>query len=256
MFRIAQVKTPILGAEFFNPIYISVNKATWSLAYGNTELTAKGITSILGGARGVMVIFVGNGHGDASSNPGRDWLHKDHMLHVFERLAYFGLKIDVSKCNFAVSKLNFLGHVIDEQGITPVPEKLAPMQNFPQATSLRQLRRFLGLVNYYRRFIPGCSRIITPLTNIQQKQKYNNKEKVWLPFITLKSISRFYQVLLHLRRRHCNTFINRCFRRFNWSSPTTNTKMVRKNQYPFSQWNWTPHKANISQVSYWLSICG
>ena len=97
--------------------------------------------------------------------------HQDHLLQVFERLAHFGLKINLSKRDFAVSKLNFLGHMIDEQGITPVPEKVRAIQNFPQPTSLRQLRRFLGLVNYYRRFIPGCSRILTPLTNMLQQQK-------------------------------------------------------------------------------------
>ena len=100
--------------------------------------------------------------------------HQDHLLHVFERLAHFGLKINISKCDFAVSKLNYLGHMIDEQGITPVPEKVTSIQNFPQPTSLRQLQRFLGLVNYYRRFIPGCSRILTPLTNMLQQQKNKN----------------------------------------------------------------------------------
>ena len=96
--------------------------------------------------------------------------HQDHLLQVFER--HFGLKIN--KCDFAVSKLNFLCHMIDEQGITPAPEKVTAIQNFPQPTSLRQLRRFLGLVNYYRRFIPGCSRILTPLTNMLQQQKNKN----------------------------------------------------------------------------------
>ena len=100
--------------------------------------------------------------------------HQDHLLQFFERLTHFGLKINLSKCEFAVSKLNFLGHMIDEQGITPVPEKVTAIQNFPQPTSLRQLRRFLGLVNYYRRFIPGCSRILTPLSNMLQQQKNKN----------------------------------------------------------------------------------
>ena len=97
--------------------------------------------------------------------------NQDHLLQVFERRAHFGLKIIISKCDFAVSNLNFLGHMIDEQGISPVPENVTAIQNFPQPTSLRQLRRFLSLVNYYRRFIPGCSRILTPLTNMLQQQQ-------------------------------------------------------------------------------------
>ena len=57
--------------------------------------------------------------------------YQNHLLQVFERLAHFGLKINLSKCDFAVSKLNFLGHMIDEQGITPVPEKSDNYTNFP-----------------------------------------------------------------------------------------------------------------------------
>ena len=102
--------------------------------------------------------------------------HQNHMLQVFERLAHFDLKIDVRKCDFTDSKLNFIGHMIDEQGIKPVPEKVTVVRNFPQPTSLRQLRRFLGLVNYYRRSISGCSRILTLLTNMLQQRK-NKKRK-------------------------------------------------------------------------------
>ena len=58
--------------------------------------------------------------------------HQDHILQVFKRLAHFSLTINVSRCDFSVSKLNFLGHMIDEQGITPVPEKVTAIQNFPQ----------------------------------------------------------------------------------------------------------------------------
>ena len=101
--------------------------------------------------------------------------HQDHMQLVFQRLADFGLKINVNKRDFAVSKLNFLGYVIDEHGITPVPEKVAAIQNFPQPTSLRPLRRFLCLINYYHRFIPGCSRILTSLTNMLQQKHKNAK---------------------------------------------------------------------------------
>ena len=101
--------------------------------------------------------------------------HQDHMYQVFERLTDFGLKINVNKCDFVASKLNFLGHVIHEHGITPVPEKVAAIQNFPLPISLRQLPRFLSLINHYRRFIPGCSRILNPLTNMLQQKNKNSK---------------------------------------------------------------------------------
>lgn len=62
--------------------------------------------------------------------------HQDHMHQVFKRLAHFGLKTNVYKCDFAVSKLTFLGHMIDEHRIMSVPENVAAIQNFPQPTSL------------------------------------------------------------------------------------------------------------------------
>ena len=100
--------------------------------------------------------------------------HYDHLQQVFERLAHFGLKINVEKCIFGANKLNFLGHEIDETGIAPLPEKVSAIQNFEQPTSLRQLRRFIGMINYYRQFIPHCSTILAPLTDSLKNQKKKN----------------------------------------------------------------------------------
>ena len=99
--------------------------------------------------------------------------HKSHLHQIFQRLSHFGLKINMDKCLLGVNELYFLGHVIDQNGISPLPEKIEAIQNFPQPTSVRQLRRFVGTLNYYRRFIPNCSSILTPLTNIIQKKNKN-----------------------------------------------------------------------------------
>lgn len=76
--------------------------------------------------------------------------HKLHLEQAFHRLSYFGLKISVHKCVFGEPKINFLGHEIDNESISLLPDKLEAITNFPQPTSLRQLRRFTGLINYYR----------------------------------------------------------------------------------------------------------
>lgn len=102
--------------------------------------------------------------------------HRHHVEQVFQRLQHFGLKINAEKCIFAVPSLKFLGHVIDEKGITPLPEKIESISNFSQSTLLRQLHRFLGLINYYRRFIPGCSQILIPLTDLLQQQHQKNSK--------------------------------------------------------------------------------
>lgn len=70
--------------------------------------------------------------------------------------------------------LAFLGHEIDGTGITPVADKVKAVQDFPLPTTLRQLRRFLGLINYYRQFIPKCSHILAPLTNQPRNQGKRN----------------------------------------------------------------------------------
>ncbi|CAH8515498.1 unnamed protein product [Heterobilharzia americana] len=65
-----------------------------------------------------------------------------------------------------VRSLKFLGHVIDEQGIRPLPEKVQAIQDFPVPASLKALRVFLGMVSYYRRFVPQCAHILTALTDL------------------------------------------------------------------------------------------
>ena len=96
--------------------------------------------------------------------------HMQHLKEVFERLSHFGLHINLEKCVFGAPSMDFLGHRIDENGITPLPEKVASIQDFPTPTSMKQLRRFLGMINFYRRFIPNCSAILQPLTDILEKK--------------------------------------------------------------------------------------
>lgn len=96
--------------------------------------------------------------------------HRQHGKQVFERLGHYSLKINPEKCEFAVSKLHFLGFVIDKTETTPLPDKVKAINDFPQPTTLRQLRRYLGLVNYYRDFVPKCSQILAPLTDLLRGQ--------------------------------------------------------------------------------------
>ena len=89
--------------------------------------------------------------------------HLQHLRAVFERLATHGVVINPNKCLFGVSELDFLGHHIDQRGITPLPEKVQAVRDFPQPQSQRQLRQFIGLVNFYHRFLPHCADLMQPL---------------------------------------------------------------------------------------------
>ncbi|CAE1295323.1 unnamed protein product [Acanthosepion pharaonis] len=89
---------------------------------------------------------------------------------VFQRLSHYGLKLNLDKCVFGTPSVDFLGHHTDANNIAPLPDKISSIRDFPTPTSIKQLRRFLGMMNLYRRFIQNCATILQPLTNLQQKK--------------------------------------------------------------------------------------
>ncbi|BHF60333.1 hypothetical protein SprV_0100329700 [Sparganum proliferum] len=97
--------------------------------------------------------------------------HMEHLATVFDRLQQFGVVLNPSKCVFGVPSLEFLGHLVESHGIRPLPSKVAAIQDFPPPTSKRQLQRFLGVVNFYRRFLPNCADTILPLTSLLSGSK-------------------------------------------------------------------------------------
>nr|VZI14837.1 unnamed protein product [Spirometra erinaceieuropaei] len=92
--------------------------------------------------------------------------HKEHLALVFDRLDQFGVVINPSKCVLGVPSLDFLGHHIDVQGLRPLSSKVEAIRDFPPPTSKRQLQRFLGMVNFYPRFLPNYADLMLPLTNL------------------------------------------------------------------------------------------
>nr|VZI06940.1 unnamed protein product [Spirometra erinaceieuropaei] len=92
--------------------------------------------------------------------------HMEHLTTVFDRLQQYGVVLNPSKCVFGVPSLEFLGHLVDSHGIRPLPSKVAAIRDFPSPTSKRQLQRFLGMANFYRRFLPNCADLMLPLTNM------------------------------------------------------------------------------------------
>jgi hypothetical protein len=83
------------------------------------------------------------------------------VLEVLKRERFFVCK---AKSSFAQSE--YLGHIVDKQGIRPDPKKVEAVQTWPVAKNVHDVRSFLGLVNYFRRFIEHYSEIAVPLTNL------------------------------------------------------------------------------------------
>ena len=84
----------------------------------------------------------------------------------------YGIVINPAKCVLGVSDLRFLGHYINSEGVSPLPEQVQVIQGFPQPTSLRE---FLGLVNFSHRFIPCCADILTPLNLLLKTTSTNSR---------------------------------------------------------------------------------
>jgi RNase H-like domain found in reverse transcriptase/Reverse transcriptase (RNA-dependent DNA polymerase)/Integrase zinc binding domain/Integrase core domain len=91
--------------------------------------------------------------------------HLQHMRTLFQLLEQYGFVINPEKCEFMQTEITFLGHRLTADGLTPVAEHVAAVTKFPRLEDLKQLQRFLGLLNYYRRFMPGLAKILCPLTN-------------------------------------------------------------------------------------------
>ena len=79
--------------------------------------------------------------------------HASHLGQVFQLLRQHTLFVKLSKCNFAEDSVEYLGHIISSQGIITDPKKIQAIQEWPTPTTIKQLRGFLGLAGYYRRFI-------------------------------------------------------------------------------------------------------
>nr|VZI41353.1 unnamed protein product [Spirometra erinaceieuropaei] len=97
--------------------------------------------------------------------------HLQHLTLLFDRFQQFGVTLYPVKCVLGAISDEFLGHLIDSSGIRPLPSKDAAIGDFPLSTWKRQLQRFLGMVNFYRRFLPNCADTIQPLTSLLSGSK-------------------------------------------------------------------------------------
>ena len=91
------------------------------------------------------------------------------LADVLERLANTGLKINFSKKTLVRQEVNYLGHVISTQGISPNPDKIAAIRNLKLLSSIREIRMFLSLTRYYRKFVKAYAILAKPLYALTKK---------------------------------------------------------------------------------------
>ena len=98
--------------------------------------------------------------------------HLAHLQEVFDRLCKAGLRLKTKKCRFLKPTVSYLGHLVTSEGIQPDPKKTSRVVGYPAPTDINEVRSFLGLSSYYRRFVPGFAQIAAPLHCLLKKEAH------------------------------------------------------------------------------------
>ena len=112
--------------------------------------------------------------------------HFEHIQKVLDRIRKYGLKLKLKKCSFFATETSYLGFIINEHGVKPDPDKVAAIRTLPPPTTVKQVRSFIGMSSYYRRFIPNFSGIAEPLIALTRKYArfhWNDKCQAAFDFI-------------------------------------------------------------------------
>ncbi|XP_073277711.1 uncharacterized protein [Primulina huaijiensis] len=113
--------------------------------------------------------------------------HKEHLHLTLQMLREKELYAKFKKCEFWLKSVTFLGHIISKEGVSVDPKKVEAITGWPRPKAVTEIRSFLGLAGYYRKFVEGFSSIATPLTKLTQKNsKFNWSEECEKSFQTLK----------------------------------------------------------------------
>jgi len=122
--------------------------------------------------------------------------HFERLRFVLGRLQDVDLKLKPSKCNLLQNSVEFLGHVVSEGHVGVNPKKIRDVTEWPTPISLKEVRGFIGLCSYYRRFVKDFSKIVAPLSALSEKnRKFCWTEECQRAFETLETLSKTAQVL-------------------------------------------------------------
>ena len=115
--------------------------------------------------------------------------HLERLENVFNALTAAGVHLKGAKCTFAVQKLDFLGHQVSKEGVTPRPQLIKSFSDFPVPKDALNVKKFLGLGGYYRKFVPEFAKIARPLQDLTKKDhKFEWTNDCERAFIELKRL--------------------------------------------------------------------
>ena len=108
------------------------------------------------------------------------WIPEEHVHRlkaVFNKLRAAGLKLKPSKCDLFRKEIKYLGHVVSNEQVSTDPDKIKSVTEWPQPTTVTEVRSFLGFVSYYRWFIPNFSKVAKPLNKLLQNLEGTSSQK-------------------------------------------------------------------------------
>ena len=152
----------------------------------------------------------------ASNSPDE---HRKHLRQLFERLADFGLVVNPTKCVLGKSSLEFICHCVTSSGVRPLQERVQHITYFPRPQSTKSLKAFLGMLNFYRRFVPQAAAILNPFYDLVNV-KDGEFEAAW-------------------------TFTNITFNAVNWHWPRRQASRIRQRQQ-------RPASTQMRQIPQWM----
>lgn len=97
--------------------------------------------------------------------------HNERLRQVFQRLREHDIQLEPDKCEFLKTELQYLGHIVTLNGVTPDPMKIKAIEEFPKPKTQKDIKSFLGLIGYYRRFLPKFSQLSKPLNDLLKKDR-------------------------------------------------------------------------------------
>lgn len=127
-----------------------------------------------------------------------DQQHLTNLSAVLQKLASAGMKLKPDKCFFMLQEVEYLGHKISAKGLEPIPEKVRAIVEAPAPRNVSQLKSFLGMLNYYAKFLPNLSTCLAPLYSLlQKKNHWSWGEKQRKAFEEAKTLLTSSSVLTH-----------------------------------------------------------
>jgi len=124
--------------------------------------------------------------------------HEEHVKKILEKLRAAGLQIDITKCDFHVQKVSYLGLIVTTEGIQMDPKKVSAIVDWPELRNLKDVQSLLGFANFYRRFIYGFSKIVGPLIALTKKGvEFNMNPSASAAVETLKKAFTSDTILRH-----------------------------------------------------------